>query len=93
MFRPIAQKISSRGEEIVRKSSGQEALKAIITKFLKDAIGPAISSIKFEASLEHGNLYISTPHKSLANEIVFRAKPLYVALKQHHIVCINLVIR
>ncbi|OGN34458.1 MAG: hypothetical protein A3I39_03430 [Candidatus Yanofskybacteria bacterium RIFCSPLOWO2_02_FULL_47_9b] len=93
MFRPIAQKVSSRGEEIVEKNSGQEALKVVITKFLRDAIGPAVSGIKFEASLERGNLYISTPHKSLANEIVFRAKPLYAALKQHHIVCTNLVIR
>jgi len=93
MFKPIASKISTRGGEIVKKSSSQEVLKTIVTRFLRDSIGPAVSNIQFEVSFERGNLYISTPHKSLANEIVFRAKPLYAALKQHRIVCTNLVIR
>lgn len=78
---------------MVKKNSRQEELNLIIARFLKDTIGSAVSQISFQASLERGNLYISTPHKALANEIVFRAKPLYVALKQHRIVCNNLIIR
>jgi hypothetical protein len=93
MFKCISKPVTTRQGILEKKNSHQELLNVVITKFLKDIIGPTSARLTFHASLECGNLYISTPHKSLANEIVFKAKPLYAALKQHRIACNNLIIR
>jgi hypothetical protein len=91
MFRPISQRFTTRQVDLEKKNSKQEVLNVVVSTFLKDNLGITNNSV--QVSLERGNLYISTPHKALANEIVFKARSLYSLLKQHHIVCNNLVIR
>ncbi len=93
MFRSISGKVAIRKDVFIKKNSGQDVLNEVLAQFLKTNIGIADASMRVKASLENGNLYISTPHKALANEIVFRARHLYTALKERRIVCNQLVIR
>ncbi len=92
MFRSISRNVSNRQDLFIKKNSGQEVIDEVMKQFLTSTIG-FVQSGTVKASLENGNLYISTPHKALANEIVFKARSLYAALKERRITCNNLVIR
>lgn len=93
MFRSISYKVNNRQSDIIKKNSKQEVLEKVIANFLKESIGIKKGNVDFKVKIEHGNLYLSLPSKSLTNEIIFKARSLYAALKQNRIVCNNLVVR
>ncbi|OGN28306.1 MAG: hypothetical protein A2941_02105 [Candidatus Yanofskybacteria bacterium RIFCSPLOWO2_01_FULL_49_17] len=93
MFRSISQRVTARQDHLAQNNSKQEVLNSVISKFFKETIGLDGRTASFNASIQKGNLYISVPSKSVTNEIVFRAKHLYAALKKNRIICNNLIIR
>ena len=93
MFKPISGGVRRRQENLAKYNSNHKAVSDVVSDFLDQTLNIPKGSINLTVSLESGNLYLSTPSKSLANEIVFLAKPLYTALKKNNIVCNNLIIR
>jgi len=87
MFRSLSNSVNRRKENINKQYQLQSRVDNVISLVMKK-YQPFIST-----QLKGHNLFITTKHKTVAQEIVLNAKMIHRALLDHKIDCNRIIVR
>lgn len=87
MFKELSFRIGRREADIQKKYQAKASVDLVLAKVMEQ-YQPYITT-----TFKDGSLFIVSKHKTIAQEIVLKARLIHQALKSEHIVCNKIIIK